>query len=129
MLFISPAMCVAIGGSGSVAPTLLTASVATYIPIECGISWQLLVSWTMDFTDDTKYEIRIRDAITTAIVANGLLTSAGSQIIDTGETGDQSFTGVFHNAQYQVQLIRKVDGQLMQTLATDLIGVETGAPC
>lgn len=127
MLFISPAMCVSIGGTAS--PTLLTATVATYRAIECGISWQLLVSWTIDFTDDTNYEIRIRDAITTDIVADGLLTSAGSQIIDTEETGDSTFTGVFHSAQYQVQLIRKADSQLMQTLTTDLIGVETGAPC
>lgn len=127
MLFISPAMCVAVGGS--LAPTILTASIATYVPIECGISWQLLVSWTLDFTDDTNYEIRIREAITTNIVADGLLTSAGSQIIDTAETGDQAESGVFHSAQYQIQLIRKVDGQLMQTIATDLIGVETGVPC
>lgn len=129
MLHILPAMCVGGGSVAAPGPVLTAVSNVENQAIDCGVPWELSVGWTLDFTDDVAYEIAIVNTITGVPVATGLLTSLGGFLVNTGEVGDPLFTGTFHNAQYTVQVVRKADSVVTDSMTTSILTVQTGPAC
>lgn len=128
MLHILPVMCSGGSSAGGAAPTL-SAVVATEVtPIACGGGWTISVAWTLDFFNDAAYEIQIRDK-TSTIVASGLATSSSPEVVAPPDTGDPGFTGFMHDAEYTVEVVRKSDSAVVDSMLSNELTVETGPAC
>lgn len=132
MFHILPIMCGGGAESPGAEPTILSVGNVQNVSMACpaGTPWGLRISWTLDFPNDTGYEIQIRDALSLVLVVSGLPTSDPyydhSRVADTGDPGS---TGFFHNAQYDVELVKKSDSSVVQSMTTALVTVETGPSC
>lgn len=114
--------------AGGGLPTIISVDANEQQSIACGVNWTIQVTWALDFTNDSEYEIEVsRNGV--GVVASGLATSLGFYNHDTGETGDTGDTGVNHSATYTVKLIRISDAQEMQSEVTNTLAVETGGAC
>ncbi len=126
MLHILPFACLNAGPGGGVpggAPEILTAVVSEFAAQACGVPWEVEVAWTLDFYNDTDYEIEIAGEVSSLVPSD--MSYVITRPSDTGGAG----TGNVHNAQYTVRLVRKSDMAVVDSMATNLLQVETGADC
>lgn len=126
---VSPVTRVTIPPATASVPDLTSVSRASVQPIDCGVEWIVGVTWTVTSPDDVNYKIRIKTFGTSTIVADNLSTVSGTWNDNTGEVGDASGSGTFHNRQYTVELVRIADDVVIEDLDTTLLTVETGLAC
>jgi hypothetical protein len=123
--------CALSGSSGGAPPVTPQFTGATNVEnqgIGCGVDWLLDVGWTLDIIDDVNFHIDIRD-IGNNLIATGLLLSSSPYLANTGDVGDPLATGTFHNAQFNIELVRVSDSTIVDTITTPLLTVETGPAC
>lgn len=120
---------VVVPSDGSTVPALVSVAAAEDSAIACGLPWKVEASWVTTDPNDSGYRIRITNFDTTAIVADYLTTASSSFIDNTGETGAAGPGGFFHVRRYIIEIVRDSDDVVIDSLTTNQVTTESGAPC
>lgn len=123
--FLIPPQAAAAGGP---VPSFTAVTATETVAPLCGVNWEGEFDWTTSVTNDAEYKIRIRDYFSGEVLADDL-TTAGGSLPWVGATGDPMGSGFTQNQRINADIIRLSDNAVIETVASNLVTVETGEPC